>query len=81
MIDPNAPAYSFKERLIGTDKVTELPGLTIRAEFAKAAMAAWRASEEFVDLEMRMSSGMLANLAVNDADALIAELNNSLRAE
>lgn len=58
---------------VDTDKdggtYTDKPGITIRQAFAMAAMQGIRASQPM------LSRVVAAELAVRDADALIAELN------
>ena len=77
MIYPDSPAFP-------TDNPagTGAPGLSIRAEFAKAAMqglassAYW--SENFDSAKPQHLAGM-AEAAVKAADALLAELNKEAK--
>jgi hypothetical protein len=66
MIDPNNPAFPT---VIQTGAVYATHGLTIRAEFAKAAMQGYCVSYA------HLREDLLAAKAVTMADALIAELN------
>lgn len=65
-INPNDPAFPIKD---------EAAGLTIRQEFAKAAMQGLCADRHTSDTQG--SPEMIASMAAAVADALINELNKT----
>ena len=70
-IDPNAPAFPVPDSHHADGQVEfGFNGLTIRAEIASRIMAGFAA-----DAEMTGSKEEVASVAVEWADALIAELN------
>lgn len=82
-IDPNAPAYP--QTICGRDNRGELvittdpanPGLSIRAEIAKAAMKGIVAGLWSLDMAPSCTNKDIALDAIRIADALIAALNES----
>lgn len=69
LIDPNAPAYPYTPE---GNIATAHSGLTIRMEFAKAAMQGFCASPHAKD---KWSRNEIAIMAIEQADSLIRELN------
>lgn len=81
-MEPNAPAYpqhGYSENPEVVARMSQCSGITIRAEFAKAAMQGIIANprEWLVDGKRISNVDDAAVLAVEAADALIAELNKT----